>query len=358
MMHMRRGVFGLAGLGMALIAACGGTEADAAAADPEGAAPPPARVINVEVAEVQAETFMERVRLTGVVQANRDVTISAEESGPIVELLVEKGARVDVGTALARIDDRILAAQVDQAEAQAELAEETWQRRKRLWEEDGVGSELAYLEARASARQSAAALETLQERLRRTVVRSPIDGIVDDRMVELGALVSAGTPIFRVVDVTPLEVLAGVPERYALDVRTGASAVVTFDVFPDESFTGRVSFTGTTVDRQSRTFPVEITLRDQRGVIKPEMVATVAVDRNVIENAIVIPQNAVVRKEDGYVVYVVEGETARSVDVQLGASQENRVVVRSGLEAGARLVITGQQIVADGDRIRVVGGEG
>ena len=77
----------------------------------------------------------------------------------IEEILVEKGARVEAGEPLLKIDDDVLQAQVAQARAQAELAQQTWERRKRLWEEDQVGSEIAYLEARFAAEQTAANLE-------------------------------------------------------------------------------------------------------------------------------------------------------------------------------------------------------
>ncbi len=349
---LRTAAFGVLVLGAS---ACGNAEADGAQAAAEQSASA-ARIINVEVASLATETFQEQIRLTGVVQANRDMVVSSEEGGAIVELMVEKGAHVSTGTPLARIDSRILTSQVDQARAQADLAEETWQRRRRLWEDDRVGSELAYLQARADARQSAAALETLEQRLNRTLVIAPIDGIVDDRMVELGTLVSVGTPIVRIVDVTPLKVMAGVPERYALDVSRGARGFVTFDVFPDEVFEARVNFVGTTVDQQSRTFMVELTLADQRGAIKPMMVANLAVSRAAIDDVIVVPQAALVRKEEGYVVYLAVGETARARPVVLGPSQQNRVVIREGLAPGDRLIVVGQQTVADGDRIRIVGG--
>ena len=349
---LRAATFGVLLFG---VSACGGAEAESAELAQGASATPTARVINVEVRSLGTETFQEQIRLTGVVQPNRDVMVSAEEGGAIVELLVEKGVQVAVGTPLARIDARILTSQVDQARAQSELAEETWQRRQRLWEQDRVGSELAYLQARSEARQTAAALEALEQRLSRTLVKAPIDGIIDDRMVELGALVSVGTPIVRIVDVTPLKVMAGVPERYALDVSRGASGLVAFDIFPDESFEARVNFVGTTVDQQSRTFMVELTLTDQRGAIKPQMVANLVINRQAIDDAIVVPQAALIRKEDGYVVYLADGETARAREVILGPSQQNRVVIREGVSPGDQLIVVGQHTVADGDRIRIVG---
>ena len=317
------------------------------------------RVINVEVSRVELETFTEIIRLTGTVQADRDVVISAEESGVIREILVDKGNRVRTGQAMFRMDDKILKAQVEQARALSNLAQETWDRRKRLYEEDQVGSELAYLEAKYAAEQAAANLNLLEERLARTVIRAPITGILDSREIEVGTMVGAGTPVARIVDADPLKITAGVPERYALDVRTGSEATVTFDVIPEEIFRGQISYVGSVVDPGSRTFSVELRLPNPGGLIKPEMVANVEVVRRTVDEAMVIPQEALVRVEEGYIVFVVEKEggadLVRSVPVELGAAQQNEVVVLSGIEPGDRLIVVGQQTVAAGDRVNVVG---
>ncbi|MGD2069169.1 MAG: efflux RND transporter periplasmic adaptor subunit [Gemmatimonadota bacterium] len=344
-----------------VIAGCGGTEADGAEGPlvgDEGFA----RVVNVETEALAPRRFVEVIRLTGTVEANRDVTVSAEESGVVRELFVEKGSSVRPEQPIAKIDDRILRSQVDQAEAQAALAEETWQRRKRLYEEDGIGSELAYLEARYGAEQAKANLQTLRERLERTVVRAPIGGVLDDRMVEVGTMVNPGAPVARIVDLDPVKITAGVPERYATDVGRGAAATVTFDVLDDQLFEGSISFVGAAVNPRNRTFPVELTLPNPGRAIKPEMVANVEVTRRELQQALVVPQEALVRVEDGYVVFVVEEQAgapvARMRPVTLGPSQRDEVVVTEGLEAGDRLVVVGQKQVAEGDRVRLVGEAG
>lgn len=340
------------------LTACGDAQADGAATDGDRGESF-VRVINVETTEVRPETFVEEVHLTGTVQANRQVTVSAEESGAIVETFVDKGVLVRAGQPIARIDDRLIRPQVDEARAQAGLAQETWERRRRLWEEDQVGSELAYLQARYAAEQAAARVATLEERLRRMVIEAPIEGVLDDRMVEIGSLVGPGTPIARIVDLTPVKVRGGVPERYAADITRGSAARVTFGALRDRTFEGTLEFVGAAVDAESRTFPVEFAIPNPGMVIKPEMVANIVLVRNTLENAVVVPQDAVVRVADGYVAFVVEGagESAvvRSRPLVLGASQNNRVVVREGLAAGDRLVVVGQKQVAEGDRVRVVG---
>jgi membrane fusion protein (multidrug efflux system) len=353
----KRVLFGtLTSLLLAGVAAgCGGSsEANAT----EDAPAETGRVINVEVKTVEVSEFLERIRLTGTVTANRDVTVAAEESGVIRALPVPKGNNVSAGQVIARIDDRILRAQVAQARAQAEIARELADRRSRLFNESRVGSELAVLEARSTAEQASANLQALTERLNRTAVRAPVSGILDERHVEVGSMVSPGTPIARVIEVNPAKITAGVPERFAADVTPGTPTRVTFDVLPGKTFEARVSYVGTAVNARNRTFPLEVVLPNAARAIKPEMVANVEVVRRSVHQAIVVPQEALVRVEDGFVAYVVDESGGRPVarvrQLTVGASERNQVVVESGLAAGDKLIIVGQNQVADGDRVAVV----
>lgn len=340
-------------LGASAAWGCGGAQAEDTAQDSAFV-----RVVNVEVDRVEPTRFTEIIRLTGTVQASHDVTISAEESGVVREILVEKGSMVRAGQPIFRLDADLLQAQVDQAQAMADLARETWERRKRLYEEDQVGSELAYLEAKYAAEQAAANLRLLDARLERTVIEAPIDGILDSREIEVGTMVAAGTPVARIVDNNPVEITAGVPERYAPDVQPGAEASITFDILPGNEFQGQISYVGAAVNPRNRTFPVELVLPNPGGSIKPEMVANLALVRRSQGDAIVIPQEALVRTETGYIVFVVEessqGALARAREVEVGSAQENQVLILSGLETGERLVVVGQMSVADGDRVNVV----
>ncbi len=340
---------------LALLLGVGGCGDDAEAG---AAAEEFQRVINVEVLSLEREDFEEQIRLTGTAQANQDVTLSAEEGGVIREILVEKGTVVEEGQALFRIDSGILEAQVAEAEARAGLARETWDRRRQLFEVDGVGSELTYLEARYQADQAEASLASLAERLDRTVIRAPITGILESREVEVGTMVSTGTPVARIVQIDPVKVVGGVPERFAADVSVGARATVSFDVLGSGHLQGQVQYVGATVNPRNRTFQTEVLFPNPNRVIKPEMIARVEINRRNLEDVVVVPQEALVRVEDGFVAFVAA--TANGEDIAevrplvLGPSQRNRVVIEEGLEPGDRLIVVGQGQVANGDRIQVV----
>lgn len=319
-----------------------------------------ARVVNVEVRTLEPRPFTERIHVTGTVAANRDVEVAAEESGTVREILVEEGSRVREGQPLVRLDDAILRAELERAAAQAELARETYERNRQLYEEERAISELRYVETRARAREARAGRRALEERVARTVIRAPFDGVLETRLVEIGSMVSPGVPVARVVQLDPVEIRGGVPERFAPDVRAGADAEVRFDVLPDRTFEGRLSYVGSVIHPQNRTFRVELRLPNPDGAVKPEMVADVTLVRRRFDSALVVPQEALVREEDGFVAFVVEegeaGPVATARPVEIRTSQRNEVVVDRGLAPGERLVVVGQARVADGDRVRIVGG--
>lgn len=339
--------------------ACGGSEAKELARAESAAQP--SRLVNVEVERVGAVPFTDQVGIVGIVAANREVTVAAEEGGVIRSIEREKGGRVEAGAPLARIDDALLQAQLRQAAADAELARETYERQRRLWEEEKIGTELAYLQARYAAERAAANLQLLQERVARTTIRAPISGILDARLIEVGTMVAAGTPVARIVDLSQVKVIGGVPERFAAEVATGARARLSIDGLNGGSASpleGRISFVGTTVNEQDRTFPIEVVLANP-GAVKPGMVVTVGIDRRTLDAAVVVPQEAVVRTEAGYIVYVAasrDGITfAEARPVVTGPSRRGRIVIEAGLSAGEEVVVVGQQRVVAGDRLQVVG---
>ena len=345
----------------AVSSGCGGAQREGSAQGEDGVEEF-SRVVNVEVMPVEPRPFTRVIRLTGVATAMRDVVVSAQESGVIRRIVRDKGARIRAGQAIVRLDDAILRAQVQAATAQATYAEEVWERRRKLWEEDGVGSELAYHEAQYAAEESRGNLAALSERLARTVVTAPISGVLDARLVELGAMVSPGTAVARIVQADSVRIMAGVPERYALDLSAGASASVAFDVLPGEAFDGSIVYAGVTVDPENRTFPIELTIANPGGSIKPGMVASITVVQEELTAAIVAPRQALVSLEDGHMVFVVEesGGEARAAgrQVRVSLSQGNDAVVASGLVEGDRLIVVGQQGLTDGDRVRIVSGPG
>jgi membrane fusion protein (multidrug efflux system) len=341
-------------LGLAGCSTAQGDSEDQTAADSVVAV----RVINVEVTTAAPTTFTDFISVTGEVEAYHDVTISAEETGVITEFLVAKGRPVRRGEVIARIDAEVLTALVNEARASAELAQEQFERQRRLWEDEGIGSEIAYLQARSQAAVQQARRETLEARLARTAIRSPVSGVFDDRYLEAGEMAVVGAPVARVVSIDRLKVVGGVPERFAQWVHQNDEAIISFEILPDRSVAGTIDYVGSTVDDRSRTFRVEIVIDNPDGIVKPQMVANVQLERTRLADVIVVPQEVVSRTEFGYQVYVVVERDgvryASARQVVLGPGYADRVVIEEGLEFGDQVVTAGAQLVDDGNRVRIV----
>lgn len=340
----------------ALGGACASSEGEAPRAEAVDAQA--GRIVNVEVTAAVPTTFTDYLRITGEVEALHDVRVAAEEAGVVDRFYVVKGQRVAAGAPIAKLDDGVLAAQVAEARAQARLAAETHERQRRLWEEERMGSEIAYLQAKYAAEQAAARLATLEARLERTVIRAPVTGIFDEQFLEAGEMATAGAPVARIVALDRVKIVGGVPERFALAVRAGDPARVTLDVLPGREFTGRISFVGARVDDQSRTIPIEIEMVNPDGLVKPRMVANVQIVRARLDGVLVVPQQVVTRTERGYQLFVVAERdgalVAEARDVRVGPTYGNRVVIEEGLAAGDRVITLGHRLVDDGSRVRIV----
>lgn len=350
-----------AGLAAAALAAgCAGSQGSAAEGDAQqsdGAADASGRAVDVEARTLRPGSFVDRLQMTGTVEAERTVDLTAQESGRIVALPAEKGDRLEADAPIAELDDRELRAQLRQARAEAELAREQWKRRRELYEEREAISELDYLQARSQAEQTEAQVERLEARLDDKTIVAPFQGVLDERQVELGTTVAPGDPVATMVDLQPVRVSAGVPERYSNDVAVGDSVTVTVPSLDDEVFRGELAYVGASVSEDSRTLPVEVELSNPEGLLKPNMVADLSMVRRRWSSSLSVPQDAVLRTSDGFAVYVVDedgsGPVARRRSVELGPREDGMVLVESGLRPGDRLVTTGHQQVADGDRLRV-----
>jgi RND family efflux transporter MFP subunit len=320
------------------------------------------RVTNVETRQVVPQTFTATIRVTASVEAFYDVNVVSEEGGVVERLLPAKGARVRQGEVLALLNAEVLQAQLEEARAAADLAEDQWQRRKRLWEDQQIGSEQEYVQARETSRMRAATVSILETRLRKKTIRSPVAGTFEHHHYEVGEYAAPGTPFARVISTSRMKVTGGVPERYSTEIRAGTPVEILLDPYPDRTFAGRIDFVGDAVDEDSRTIPVEVQLDNPGGLMKAGMIASLLIVRSQFKDALVVPQEAVLRTEDGYQVFVVVQEdsltVARSRMVELGPSQDDRVVIISGLKPGEQVVTVGQLKLGNGDVLNVVGSRG
>ncbi len=325
------------------------------------------RVRPIEALEVSAGEVAQWIRVIGSVQADRRVTLSAEVGGRLAAIKVEVGDVTGAGDLLARLDDERLRIARDLARAEVEMAQANLEnstrdaQRKVDLHQGRVASEFSVDQASVKARTDVGQLKVAQARLAAAErdlsdasLISPIDGEITRKHVEVGELVEVGTPLFDIVGIDRVKVVVNVSELEITRLCKGQEAEIRVDGHPGVVFHGRVSTVSPEADPETRSFPVEIlVVNDREEKLLPGFIGRVRVRERTFENAILLPQEVVVRRDGHPVVFVVTGDTASARAVELGFSDRGRVLVSGGLKPGEKVVVTGQQSLQDGARVQV-----
>jgi len=219
------------------------------------------------------------------------------------------------------------------------------------------GASAAYAGAKARVDEARTALTD-------TALRSPLDGIVVRRSIEVGALAAPGTVAFSVADVDSVKAAFGVPDTVLPRVHLGATQAVTTEAYPGSDFTGRISMVAPSADPKSRVFEVEITIPNPDGRLKPGMVAALSLEAAgdpATANAPLVPLSAIVRSPGHpgqFAVFVVEDKggkrVARAHDVELGDYLGRVIPVKAGLAGGEQIVVQGAGLLSDGEPVEVI----
>jgi RND family efflux transporter MFP subunit len=182
-------------------------------------------------------------------------------------------------------------------------------------------------------------------------VVAPISGTVDAVGLTLGEPAQPGMTTIRVVNLSDMKIVTKIADTYINTVRKGDPAEV--QLSSGEKMTGRVSFVGKVVNPQTRTFDVEIALSNKDGLLKPNMLATVSINDQTKENALVVNQNLIQRTESGDIIYVAADNVARQRKIKTGLAYNGQVEVTEGLKAGDQLITVGYQDLVDGQPIKI-----
>lgn len=332
--------------------ACGsGRGAEEAKANVESSSEAPP--VNVSVETIVPTSLKDELQLSGRLEPWVEVDVSTELGGTVQDVGFEKGRRVEKGQVLARIGSDLLQAALEEAEAERVAAEANYNKTTELFDrqavprQDLVSATSTY--KRAEARVSAAKL-----RVERSILTAPVAGIAVTREIEPGEVVSPGARVTVLHQVSRLKAAAGIPENDISYFKIGGEAQLECDAYPGRGFSGRIYFLGPAATEQNRSFPVEIEVDNRAGELRPGMIVRVSLVRRVFDDAIVVPRDAVLERDKGNVVFVLDGEKAEQREVRTGPSESGRIVVLDGLAPGEELIVSGHRNLVDGQRVRPV----
>jgi RND family efflux transporter MFP subunit len=351
------------GLGAALLLAACGRNGDAAAATNSSVTVGPENV-----AIVANETIESGPGIQGTLAPEREARIRAQVPGPVLSVSVQQGARVGTGTVLGQLDDRALKdnflsarSGMTTATIVADNAARDLERNKKLAAEGAISEQAvenatrANLQAQAQLADAKARLQSAQDNLDRAKITSPFPGVVSEKSISAGDVVSMGAALFTVVDPSTMRLEASVPAEQLGEVRIGAPARFTVSGYGDRLFTGKVTAINPTADPVTRQVRVYITIPN--GGNQPLVGGLFAEGRvaNTSRPALVVPETAVDRRGVSPFVIRLKGGKVEQVTVELGTHDKarERFEVKAGVAIGDTLLIGAARGISPGTPVVV-----
>ena len=308
----------------------------------------------VQTAILAPDTFLHYIEVQGHVDSDKNVMASPEQPGVVKALYVRVGDVVTQGQLLAQLENTAIRSGLEEAQTGLELATTTFQKTAALWEQ-GIGSEINYLQAKAQKESMEKRVASLKAQLAMTQITAPISGYVDEVTFKLGEMASPGMSGVRVVNTDMVKVRAQVADAFVSKLKKGAPVWIDF---PDlgVSVQNQIRFVSRTITPGNRSVTVEMDVPNPDGQFRPNMLAAVRINDERIEGALCVPSNVVQRNMGEYYVMVVSEENgqtqARKVSVTPGRSYGGKTVIASGLSAGDRIITMGYSEVSDGQSVK------
>lgn len=313
------------------------------------------RAVNVGVTVLEPKDVEETFTLPGTLEAWENLTLSLEQSGPIVWIGPSEGDRLKTGDEILRIDKEALQAQHAKNGTNYDIRQKQLERADSLLKEQLI-SERERDEVYQAFQAASASLTETRIALENSTLTSPIDGILDRLLVDRGEYGNMGTPAGVIVKVDKLKVVVDVPEKDVAYTKTGQRVMVQAAEVNGKGLgrRGRIIHVSYLANDMTRTYQTKVEIGNSDGFLRPGMIVRVKFVRRLIKNALVVPLYAVIDRDGQKFVFVVEDETAVLRQVHLGPIINGTVVVFGGIQAGEHLVVKGQQLLADGGPVRVI----
>jgi RND family efflux transporter MFP subunit len=337
--------------------------------------------VPVRIYAAKPETLTRYIKLTGTITAGKDQVLFSKVPERISRLHVKAGDRVNTNQRIAEQYNAILTqgfdaarANLNNAEAQLQLAEQDYERMERLYNQRAISKQqFQQIETQRKAAQSGldaarAQLEQAQEQVAGSIISAPFSGVVAAVYVEENQMLQAGQPVAQVIDPSTMKSRVRVAGRDISLVKMGQDVVVQIPSIPDRTYKGRITSLNQAVDPVSKTLEAEVLITDADNMIKSGMYGEFMIAASSVSNTIVVPENAllsqtevIINRETGqqepvrrYFLFVAEDMRAVLREVTIGLASESRVQITKGINTNDSVIVVGNNIVQEGQPVNII----
>ena len=297
------------------------------------------------------EVLDNKVLTTGTVLANEEVELKSEVSGKITKILFREGSSVNAGDLLVKINDSELQAQLQSAKSRLELQKETEYRQKQLLEKEAISQEDYDMTAN-QLKVNQAEVELIKAQIDKTQIRAPFSGIIGLKNVSEGSYVTNSTIIASLQNINPIKIDFSIPERYSSMVEVGDE--INFSISGNnKNYVGKVYAIEPKIDPVTRTLKIRAMCSNTGREILPGSFANVVLVLKKIENAILIPSEALIPDIQGQKVFIYRNGSAVPQQVETGIRTDLNVQLTSGVSEGDTIITSGMLQIRPGAPVTI-----
>ena len=309
------------------------------------------KVMTVNGIVIKAQTFDNNLSLSGSIEANEQVDIRSEVSGIVEGIYFKEGSNVSKGQLLFKVNDLELRAQLAQAKTKEGLASENERRAKLLLAKEAISQE-EYDVSRADFKLAQAQIQLIQAQIAKTSVRAPFSGKIGLRSISPGTYITPSLLVAKLVNNNKLKITFSIPEKYANEVRQNTNLSFTVSG-STEKYNAKIYAIEPEVEIATRTLQIRAIADNNDGKLLPGTFATVELPLDIINDAIVIPSEAIVPIQNGKKVFISNNGKAKEINIKTTTRTDTSVLVLSGLKAGDTLITGGVMSLKDDTPIKV-----
>jgi RND family efflux transporter MFP subunit len=325
----------------------------------------------VKVFEVKKQKISEKLSYTGIIEAWKSINITPDVGGKIARIHVEEGERVRKGQLLAELDTRAIRLQLEQAKAALAVTEANYKdakinmdRMERLKSENAVSDQqyekvkLGFEAAEAQLQQAQAAVNLAEYSLDVSLMKAPFSGVIASKNAEVGDVINPmmggfapTSGVLTLMDFSKVKIEIDASQQDIVRIKKAQPALLRVTAIPDRVFQGRVTIVNLTADSLTKKFKVEVRIDNSDMMLRPNTFGEVTLEVSTHEDALVIPQKAVL--EGKYVFMAGENNQAQKKEVALGLQNADMVEIVNGVKEGDLVVVEGNYSLEDGAKIDI-----
>jgi RND family efflux transporter MFP subunit len=336
--------------------------------------------VPVMVYVIKPTVISRYLKLTGGIEAENEALVLSKSNEKIDKVLVKIGDEVKTDQVLMIQSNQILQQSITQAEAalraataQYEQAQRDYARVEQLFQEK-ISSKQQFDQAqtqlkaaKSSVEQATSLVKQAKEQYESSIVKAPIAGKIAMIFYKAGQIAPIGQPVIKITHTSAVKAKLYVPEIDLASISKGQQVLATFPAFPDVEFVGTIDRLDEAVDPQKRALAIEVRIENPQPALKSGQFGQFLIETERHENAIVITDTAVMTQTEmkldalgkqtsfkTYYVYVVENNRVQKRVVMPGIYAQGQIEITTGLNAGEAVIVVGQNIVKDGDLVKIV----